>query len=114
MDPTTAVNSALLELGAASIDSLDAQTQLSNDCRLIYPQARDFTLELHPWNHAHFQAALARSSLTPPTSWAYQYLLPTGVGIAAPPYCLVVQGTALDPGGPPWAVGEHPSDGRVL
>jgi hypothetical protein len=114
MDPTTAVNSALAELGDTLIDSLDAQTHLSQTCRLIYPQARDFTLELHAWNFAHFQADLDRSEVTPPASWASQFLLPTGVGFGAPPYCLVVLGTALDPGGPPWEPGNHPSDGRVL
>jgi hypothetical protein len=114
MDPTTACNEALIELKDRLIDSLDDGTTLANRCRLVYPEARDSVLELHPWDFATFRAALSRSDVTPAFTWTYQYVLPTGAGLAVPPYCLLVQGTDLDPGGPAWDVGNHPSDGRVL
>jgi hypothetical protein len=85
--------------------------------RLVYPEARDATLDLAPWNFALARADLARTDYEAPAHrphWTYEFLLPTGVGFHVPPYCLAVRGTTLDPDGPPWEVGTSPTYGRVL
>jgi hypothetical protein len=83
-DPTTICNDALAELGQHPIDSLDAGTQLSNTCRLMYPDARDAVLTMAVWHFARFLARLTRSDVIPAFKWDAQYLLPTT------PYCLKV------------------------
>lgn len=113
-DPTSVTNEALIELHEALIDSLDSTTPMANRARLVYPEVRDTVLETHPWNFAAARADLSRSDITPANGWQYQYPLPTGAGWHAPPYCLMVRGTHLDPDGPPWEVGSDPTDGRVL
>jgi hypothetical protein len=95
------------ELGAPRIQSFVDGTSLSTLCGEFYPDARDMTLELAPWNFAMAMARLARSPDTPVMKWTYSYLLPTE------PWCIRVRGT--DQGnGAHFEIGTDASGHRVL
>lgn len=106
-DEIGVVNQALAELGEGFIQSFQDGTSVANLCAVLYPDARDETLELHPWNFAMFQARLARGDTPPVLGWRYQYPLQTN------PWCIKVRAT--DQGnGARFEIGMDQFYGRVL
>jgi hypothetical protein len=100
-------NQALAELGESFIQSFHDGTSVANVCATLYPDVRDETLELHPWNFATYRTRLARSPDTPAMDYRYMYPLPTN------PWCIKVHGT--DQGnGARFNVGVDAYNGRVL
>lgn len=105
-DEVSVANQALAELGSSLITSFGDGTSISTLCATLYPEARDATLSMHPFNFAHVLTTLARSADAPAWKWLYQYPLPTD------PYCLVVR--EVDPEGSTWEVGLDQLGHRVL
>ena len=106
-DPTSICNEALGELGASFIQGFTDGTSVSTLCGTMYPQARDATLEMHPWDFAQRRVMLNPSANVPAFGWKYQYILPTD------PYCLKVHET--DRGAwVPWDVEVDQEGRRVL
>jgi hypothetical protein len=77
-------NSALIDLGADTIMSLNEASEEARLCSARYASCRDFVLRQHRWNSATFQAQLARHSSAPLFGYSYRYALPVD------PYCLRV------------------------
>ncbi len=95
------VNQALGLLGQDPIMSLDQEGRSAEWSNILWPQARDAVLSLHPWSCALERAQLARLGTAPLAGFAYAYQLPSS------PYCLrpwAMEGTP-DTGQPwPWRV----------
>lgn len=96
---------ALSELGEAPLADIEELTVVGFACRLQLAAARDAVLELHPWNFAKKQAALAALPRAPQFKWDKAYLLPAD--------CLTVLGTAGG-NGAQWEIGIEADQTRVL
>lgn len=72
-------NTSLSNIGhgasVVSIDPLDGSAYAAH-CARFFPIARDEALEEHPWRFAVKRSLLALSG-TEPSSWAYQYAIPS-------------------------------------
>lgn len=70
-------NKALGRVGYKSlIASLTENTDAARLCSMFYGGAVATTLREFPWNWATKYAVLTASGVTPPSSWAYAYLVP--------------------------------------
>lgn len=78
--------SALLMVGANSINSFQDESREARVCAAIYETTRDDLLTRHPWSFALGQQQLSQLVTTPLFGYAYAYQLPTE------PLCLRVQG----------------------
>lgn len=103
-DPISVCNQALGELGSAFISSFTDQTSISTLCGTLYPDARDMTAELHPWNWCKKRVTLARLADAPAWGWQYQYTLP-------PDYLKVRE---VHPQHTPWDIEVNAQEVRVL
>lgn len=70
-------NSALGDLGAASISSLELQTGHARTIKAVFDTVRDFVLELHYWNFAKTRAPLSPVSADPLFGFSRAFVLPT-------------------------------------
>lgn len=110
-DPTSVSNGALGELGANLITDFDEETSLALLCRTHFEDARDATLELHPFNFAGYRASLVRQPADVDGDWLYQYLLPAG---PTPPYCIKVRGIINDRARNTFEIGMNLHQERIL
>lgn len=89
-------NTALGHLGddasVTSIDPVDGSVQAAH-CARFYPMARDALLEMHTWRFSTVRAVLALSAETPPTGWAFAYVLPS---LAVRPIAVLAPGQLPD------------------
>lgn len=68
---------ALVLVGDKPISSFDSNQGLRADvARNLYPNIRDATFRLHPWNCARKRVSLAPLAQAPAYGWAYQFQLP--------------------------------------
>jgi hypothetical protein len=86
-------------LGAKPIASFDeaddpAGPDRARVMKMLYPVVRDELLSLQPWHFAITRATLALLADVPVYGWSQTYQLPQG---PAPPFCLRVLDTNLDP-----------------
>jgi len=80
---TEIANAALIEVGAAAITDLDADTTTHGDIvRRWYAHTRDAMLRHYTWNFALARQALSQDVTAPAFEFTYSYTLPTD------PYCL--------------------------
>jgi len=80
---TEIANAALVEVGAASITDLDADTTTHGGIvRRWYTHTRDAMLRRYTWNFALARQALSQDATGPDFEFTYSYTLPTN------PYCL--------------------------
>jgi hypothetical protein len=79
---TTICNLALAKLGEGHLETLDDDSTVALQCKLMYPTLRDAVLEDHTWRFALARATLAPLAAAPDWGWAYKFVLPTD------PYCL--------------------------
>lgn len=70
-------NSALVTLGAETINSLTEGSTEANVCNAKWNFIRKSQLRLHPWNFAIGRTELAASVTTPTFRYTYQYPLPS-------------------------------------
>ena len=77
-------NTALIDLGADTIMSLNETSEEARLCSARFDSCRDFVLRQHQWNSATYQASLARHTSAPLFGFRYRYMLPTD------PFCLRV------------------------
>jgi hypothetical protein len=70
-------NSALVRLGAATINAFSDNTVEAELCDQIFERVRDAVLVSHPWNFAIRRASLAALSTTPAWGYTYEFQLPT-------------------------------------
>lgn len=69
-------NQALLQLGAAKINSFTDGTVAGTLCNDLWPTMRDKVLRVHPWNCIIKRATLSTST-TPTWGYKYAFTLPT-------------------------------------
>lgn len=69
-------NLALQELGESKIDSFTEASKSARLCAARFNQARDETLQAHPWNFAIKRADLAQLTETPAFGYDHYYALP--------------------------------------
>ena len=80
---TEIANAALVEIGAATITNLDADTTTHGDIvRRWYKHTRDSMLRQYTWNFALERQALSQDASGPDFEFTYSYSLPVN------PYCL--------------------------
>jgi len=80
---TEIVNAALIEVGAAVITDITADTTTHGDIvRRWYGHTRDAMLRQYTWNFALARQSLSRNTVSPPFEFTYSFSLPTL------PYCL--------------------------
>ncbi len=70
-------NTALVEISADYITSLEDDSKAAKLCNSVYTQCRDSLLREHTWNFAKARRTLARLTETPAFGFTYQYQLPT-------------------------------------
>lgn len=70
-------NSALNQLGAASITALTDNTKNARLCSERYPTVRDAVFRSHPWNCLIKRQTLAQDATAPTWGFAYQFTLPS-------------------------------------
>ncbi len=76
LSETAICNDALIEVGAATILSLDDNSPQARLCKHQYPKLRDEMIEGHPWNWSIARASLAASTTAPVYEWARAFPLP--------------------------------------
>lgn len=81
-------NSALVRLGAHTIESFSDDTVESNVCDQIYERVRNAILVAHPWNFAVKRVTLSKLSSDPAWGYDNEFNLPSD--------CLRVLGTRYD------------------
>ena len=69
-------NSALNQLGAASITSLTDNSKNARLCNERYETIRDAVFRSHPWNSLIKRQQLAQDTATPAWGFKYQFTLP--------------------------------------
>ena len=69
-------NLALSHIGKFPINSLEDKTKEAQECRLLYPRARESTLRDHDWNFATKRLTMALIDQEYP-GWKYVYQYPT-------------------------------------
>lgn len=70
-------NSALNQLGAASITSLTDNSKNARLCNERYETIRDAVFRSHPWNSLIKRQQLAQDTTTPAWGFKYQFTLPS-------------------------------------
>jgi len=70
-------NSALNQLGAASITSLTDNSKNARLCNERYATVRDAVFRSHPWNSLIKRQQLAQDTATPAYGFSYQFTLPS-------------------------------------
>ena len=70
-------NSALNQLGAASITSLTDNSKNARLCNERYETIRDAVFRSHPWNSLIKRQQLAQDTATPAWGFKYQFTLPS-------------------------------------
>ena len=70
-------NSALNQLGAASITSLTDNSKNARLCNERYETVRDAVFRSHPWNSLIKRQQLAQDATTPAWGFSYQFTLPS-------------------------------------
>jgi len=70
-------NSALNQLGAASITSLTDNSKNARLCNERYATVRDAVFRSHPWNSTIKRQQLAQDTATPAYGFSYQFTLPS-------------------------------------
>jgi hypothetical protein len=70
-------NSALNQLGAASITSLTDNSKNARLCNERYETVRDAVFRSHPWNSLIKRQQLAQDTQTPAWGFKYQFTLPS-------------------------------------
>ena len=70
-------NSALNQLGAASITALTDNSKNARLCNERYPTVRDAVFRSHPWNCLIKRQTLAQDATAPTWGFAYQFTLPS-------------------------------------
>lgn len=69
-------NSAISEVGSASITELSQASRPARECNTRYAPIVQSVLREHPWNCAITRVRLQQSTETPAYEWAYYYELP--------------------------------------
>lgn len=70
-------SNALVLIGDKPIASFDsAQGPRADVANQLFPNLRDATLRMHPWNSCRTRVSLPALSTPPAYGWAYQYQLP--------------------------------------
>ena len=70
-------NSALNQLGAASITSLTDNSKNARLCNERYATVRDAVFRCHPWNSLIKRKQLAQDTATPAFGFSFQFTLPS-------------------------------------
>ena len=70
-------NSALNQLGAASITALTDNSKNARLCNERYNTVRDSVFRSHPWNSLIKRIQLAQNTSTPVYGFSYQFNLPS-------------------------------------
>ena len=70
-------NSALNQLGAASITALTDNSKNARLCNERYETVRDAVFRAHPWNSLIKRQQLAQDTATPAYGFSYQFTLPS-------------------------------------
>ena len=70
-------NSALNQLGAASITALTDNSKNARLCNERYNTVRDSVFRSHPWNSLIKRIQLAQNTATPVYGFSYQFNLPS-------------------------------------
>jgi len=70
-------NSALNQLGAASITALTDNSKNARLCNERYETVRDAVFRSHPWNSLIKRQQLAQDTATPAYGFSYQFTLPS-------------------------------------
>jgi|TARA_Y100000310_G_scaffold245393_1_gene250357 hypothetical protein len=70
-------NSALNQLGAASITALTDNSKNARLCNERYSTVRDAVYRSHPWNCLIKRQSLAQDTATPAWGFSYQFTLPS-------------------------------------
>ena len=70
-------NSALNQLGAASITSLTDNSKNARLCNERYATVRDAVFRSHPWNSLIKRQQLAQDTATPAYGFKFQFTLPS-------------------------------------
>lgn len=83
-DKVDIFNDALIFVGDDVILDPAGSEERTLICAASFDQARDETMQLHPWNECMVRAGLAADGATPEYGFALQYTLPTD------PFCLRV------------------------
>ena len=70
-------NSALNQLGAASITALTDNSKNARLCNERYTVVRDAVFRSHPWNSLIKRQQLAQTTNTPAYGFSYEFALPS-------------------------------------
>lgn len=74
--PVSISSNALLLLGQKTIASFVESSDIARLCSNLWPDVRDATLRLHPWNCATKRVSLAPVATPPAFGWSYAFQLP--------------------------------------
>lgn len=77
MTKTEICNIALTMLSAGRIDSLDEDTELASDCKLLYAPSKSAVLESLDWTFARKRESLSLVAEAPAFGYGYQHQLPS-------------------------------------